>query len=422
MSLINEMLTDLEKRRAENKGSSDLPEGLKPADAASVKKKKLRWQHVVAVLIIIAFIVFVVWEYLSNKTKPAKVKSVATTVVAVSNKKVVAPTKPKIMPKQAAAVVTPGLVTAVTINQKNSMTTLAFALSKPLHYQMQVGKDHLNLNLTIDAATFKGDLPKYAGTAIKQLNFSQTNHHARFSITLLPGADVKTLQLNKNTSPKLELKISIPPKAAAELQQANAVKRVVAVDSKEAKQKQQFQAAVGLISKAKYAQADTQLKALLTADPSFDQARQALALLQYKQSKTKLALATLSAGLKITPASIGLVMTKAQILVKQKKLKEAKDVLQTVSPNINQYPGYYELAAAVDQRLGIYDYAAQYYQQLIHAAPETGKYWLGLGVALQSSGKPNAAVRAFQQAIETKTLNANMQVFAQSRLNDLGGQ
>lgn len=113
--------------------------------------------------------------------------------------------------------------------------------------------------------------------------------------------------------------------------------------------------------------------------------------------------------------------TLARILVDQGAPAEAALVLlQGERPPVAQDTDFYQLLAAIYQRTGQFTAAAQIYRQLLGVQRQSGVWWLGLGLALESDRLWPEAKEAYRTALEDLALQAGLGDFARSRLTALG--
>ena len=68
------------------------------------------------------------------------------------------------------------------------------------------------------------------------------------------------------------------------------------------------------------------------------------------------------------------------------------------------------------QRLGRYKEAAEHYQQALRLSPGEGRWWLGLGLALEAEGRANEAREAFQRARQSGTLSSELTALVEQKL------
>ena len=101
------------------------------------------------------------------------------------------------------------------------------------------------------------------------------------------------------------------------------------------------------------------------------------------------------------------------------KVNRALDLLQRVAPPLEQDPEYHALMAALYQRQGQSMLSAKIYEQLLALHPNTAVWWIGLGIALESDGKNNAAKEAYLHASQGAGLNTALNAFIQTRMDNL---
>ena len=77
---------------------------------------------------------------------------------------------------------------------------------------------------------------------------------------------------------------------------------------------------------------------------------------------------------------------------------------------------YLGFAAHVQQRLGQHKAAVELYQGAIRVAPGEGRWWLGLGLALESDQRAAEAREAFLRARATGSLNPDLQALVDQKL------
>jgi MSHA biogenesis protein MshN len=77
---------------------------------------------------------------------------------------------------------------------------------------------------------------------------------------------------------------------------------------------------------------------------------------------------------------------------------------------------YMGFLAALHQRVGHHSEAINAYTQAIKLNPQEGRSWLGMAISLEATQAGNAAGEAYQRAIDTGTLDDNLQKYVRERL------
>ncbi len=161
------------------------------------------------------------------------------------------------------------------------------------------------------------------------------------------------------------------------------------------------------------------LKELLVRDPKNLDARQLLATVLLSDNRVEEARPIIAVGLKRVPDYAPFDSLEARILMGEGKLQKAIDQLNQSSPEMKAAPEYYSLLAALYQQNEQFMMAAQLYHQLVQINPAKGVWWMGLGIALESAEKYNAAVEAFQKAQKAVGLSPSAKAYVQQQLDKL---
>lgn len=179
-----------------------------------------------------------------------------------------------------------------------------------------------------------------------------------------------------------------------------------------------YQDALQAISNNQPRSAIRELQAVLHLAPDNVEAREALATLLAKMGQNHRANQIVAEGLVRDPDNLELVQLQTHILVSQNKIKPALAILQQHAPVINQAPDYYAYMASLYQHAGDYMVAARIYDDLVKLDPSQALWWVGLGIALESAGKNNAAIEAYDHALQG-SLDVQTRGFVENKLASL---
>lgn len=160
-------------------------------------------------------------------------------------------------------------------------------------------------------------------------------------------------------------------------------------------------------------------EAALRLDPGHDAARQALVALQLESRLAPEAERVLQDGLAHNPAHGGFAMLLARIQVERNALQTALDTLLKTLPHNGQQADYQAFVAALLQRLNRHPEAVTHYRIALQLSPDSGVWLMGLGISLQALQRNEEARDAFKRALESRTLNAELQAFVGQRLKEL---
>lgn len=167
--------------------------------------------------------------------------------------------------------------------------------------------------------------------------------------------------------------------------------------------------------------AETLWREALALQPEHQPARLALAGLQARQHHTEEALALLAAGLSLQPRSVELARLRGHLLLQQDRLEEARRVLEAAAPGARRQADYQALLGTLYQRLGQHELAVDHYRQALGLQPDQGLWWMGLGVSLDQSQQGAAAREAFRTALGYG-LSPSLQQYIRGRLAALANQ
>lgn len=161
-----------------------------------------------------------------------------------------------------------------------------------------------------------------------------------------------------------------------------------------------------------------QLGQALAIDHGHHQARLVLASLYINQQRKQQAETLLAEGLALHPLHAPFAKLHAQLLVEQAREQEAIQSLQSALPGAGQDAEYHALLAGLYQRNGEPGTAADHYRTALQYAPDRGEWWLGLGLSQEQAGNRVEARAAYGQALKLP-LNAALQNYAGSRMKQL---
>jgi MSHA biogenesis protein MshN len=162
--------------------------------------------------------------------------------------------------------------------------------------------------------------------------------------------------------------------------------------------------------------AERQLRNALAADPAHLQARELLAGLYIRSGRWLEAGALLEAGIKVAPSHLMFRKLYARALMQQGRDSEAVTVLHAALPPIAADPEYHALLAALYQRIGKHQAAAAVYLKVLKLFPRRGIWWVGLGISLEAMDKNTQAHQAYLKAKQSGTLPGDIARYTDNRL------
>jgi len=175
--------------------------------------------------------------------------------------------------------------------------------------------------------------------------------------------------------------------------------------------------AEGALASGRTAEAIDSLRAALKHDPAYVQVRQMLLRQLLDQRKTDEAMAALQEGLEIQPMQTGWAMSLARLQLEQNDLAAADRTLARSQAYAEANADYAGFQGHVKSRIGAQRQAVAHYQRAARLAPNEGRWWLGLGLALEADGHLPEAKEAFKRSLATTTLSADLAAVAEQHLH-----
>ena len=164
-----------------------------------------------------------------------------------------------------------------------------------------------------------------------------------------------------------------------------------------------------------------QLTALQTLDrfafenPEAHASRETLAKLLIQQGETQRALQAVDVGLQIAPGRYGYRKIKARLLLDQGQADSAVNILSDVAPSISMDPEFHDLLASAYLAAERYDSAVQTYRVLLQQDASVGRWWYGLAAAMDASARPSEAMTAYERALQSTDLSIGLRQVSQER-------
>ncbi|OGT45854.1 MAG: hypothetical protein A3E83_00560 [Gammaproteobacteria bacterium RIFCSPHIGHO2_12_FULL_41_20] len=409
MSLINNMLKELEKRES---SSRYIPLTTLGDIQLRGKFSLLRKRMLFLSGLLLCFILITVIIFLSYKKKPPLLKQktfnehVLVQPVALVN-------------EDNNTWLKPANVTGITLQVKDDITELSFLLDHAVLYRLSSDGMHNRLSLILDHAHLQSALPpvRYLHTAIQGLSAEEIHGDMRVTFTIAPDAIVKYINLNdEKNHPELVVAIASHHVTEPLISESNDFTKTPAVQTLLL---QQYQDALSMVGNGYHQQAIKQLSSILKVDPRYKNARVSLVALLIDQGNTHKAIQVIDAGLNLSADYVPFFELKARVLAQQGKASEAIQLLQQVSPSLVDNPDYYALIAALYERINKNMLAVKLYKELLNVNIHNGSWWFGLGVSLDKLGYKKDAIQSYTRAVTEGHLNPASIAYLQNRLQAL---
>lgn len=113
---------------------------------------------------------------------------------------------------------------------------------------------------------------------------------------------------------------------------------------------------------------------------------------------------------------------RAQLLLKLGRSRQAEQELLTLAAVDGGDPQVQGLLGALCQKQGRYDEAASHYGSALRSEPAQSRWWLGLGVSLEGAERYQEALEAYVRTSALGGLSREVQSYVAQRIDALRGQ
>ena len=231
------------------------------------------------------------------------------------------------------------------------------------------------------------------------------------------GAEVKPARLSPPAVEKPSVKSpEATPPAAVKAAKEPTIARSDSAASPRARAESEYRQAIEAVNQGRVAEAVDGLTRVLHGDALHTGARQLLVKLLLEAKRVDEALSVLHEGLQGQPAQLGWAMTLARLQVDRGDLAGAWQTLEFSLPVAGHHADYLGFAAHVLQRLGRHREAIVHYQAAARLAPGDGRWWLGLGLAMESEGRVSESREAFLRAKQCGNLGSALSALVEQKL------
>lgn len=164
------------------------------------------------------------------------------------------------------------------------------------------------------------------------------------------------------------------------------------------------------------------LEAAVSQDPELLDAQLALITLLQRQGRQGDARTRLTELVARHPDNSDLARRYARLLVDAGDWPRAAEVLAQAEANARQDLAFLTLQGNVERRLGRHERSVQAYQDALRLAPQDARLWLGLGIALAGNSQYPAAQAAYQRALDSGMLGGELERWLQQQIRSLEGR
>jgi MSHA biogenesis protein MshN len=171
-----------------------------------------------------------------------------------------------------------------------------------------------------------------------------------------------------------------------------------------------------LLKNGQTQEGESMLRRLIDAQPSAIAPRQALITSLLSSRRFAEAIPVLKTGVSLNADQTSWAINLARLHAETGDYNAAWDALAKGLPRAQQQPEYLAFAGTVLQRLGRSPEAVAQYQAALRLRPEEARWWVGLGLALESSQRAADAQAAFMRAKTIGDYSPDMARFVDQKL------
>ncbi len=179
------------------------------------------------------------------------------------------------------------------------------------------------------------------------------------------------------------------------------------------------QDALDLIAENQLTRAYTVLEQEILANRYAHRSRETYAKLLLSQGDRENADALIAAGLQLAPNHPGFKKVKARILINERRIDEAIGLLLSRAPEVAEDLEYHEILASAQLASRDFEGALISYRSLVQMDQTQGRFWYGFAASQDSLGNSQAARQGYSQAMQLANLSPNLRRRSQERLSAL---
>ena len=400
MSLINQMLQDLEKRRASGAERSALPDQVRvlPREEAH----SMPW-WLIGIAAAVVLIALLAWQF--NGQAP----SAPSVPVAQSQP---APNPPLVeSPAPLHAAGAPASRLALELEQPPAAAARPPAPAKPKAVPPPLA---IAAVVAESTATAK---PAFAAVNVEPARSPAPQAETPKAAPVAAAARVVAVAAPSKPVPPAPKTVEVLPETKAPVN-AQIDKRAQTLTPQQLAEND-YREAANFLNQGRIAEAQDGFRRALQQSPSHIGARQGLFGLLVDAKKTAEAEQLLQEGLKLNPNQPGFAVALASLQYERGDITGAIDTMQTSAPAAQSSPDYLARLAGLLQRQARHREAIDNYQAALRLAPGSGVWLMGLGISLQAVNRNSEAQEAFRRARSSNTLNPELQAFVDQRLKQL---
>jgi MSHA biogenesis protein MshN len=398
MSVINQMLQDLEKRRAGATEAAAMPNQVRPLPAArDTASRSLLVGIGLAALFLLCQVVWW-WSKSPPRTPaPAAQSQPAPVEAPVAVEPPAAQARPQAAPFATPAAALPPTATVKTVPDKLA------------HIEKKLPPRPAPVLAAPPPAVSLNKIPAPAPKMPPPVANKAPAPAPVPTVTAMADAPVST---------ELPARSELLPKPRTDFAQGSIDKQARPVSPRE-RADAEYRRATAALSQGRAEEAEESLRAALAEDATFDAARQALVGVLVEQKRVDEAKKVLQDYLNSRPNHLGFAMLLARLQLDRGDGGGAVTTMQRTLPYAGDNADFLGFSAAVLQRAGHHAEAADQYRAALRIKPDAPVWWMGLGISLQASDHNTDALDAYKRALSSGSLSPELQAFVEQKIKQL---
>ena len=441
MSVINQMLRDLEKQRQQKKNSSANNE----TPVAVVKSNPIKG-------LIIGIVVLLVIGWMGFKFIPPMITSPTVDQLAVAPSVVPPPVlvDDKVSPIIVAPIFeqvsdTNSGTNLLTLNvvENNNIASLHLLFAQLPEYRLlpnSTGVTQVVVDFKHTRVDANFEIPIVGGNVVKRISLVPQKETLTLLVDIVKQAQIDSLQLTETDNHQYQLTIDVKlldpivvvpldvkpvsseplPVVAVAPQKQLAVLVVDKSVKLVSPDQQAFEQGLKQFKLVDYVAAQKSFRRALDLNPSLLDARLHLVQLLKQQHQLDQVRQLLQQGLELHPVNYKLRKELARLYLQQQQYLVAIELLSTEPvPAVAQDLEYFALLAALQQEAGQFSATVLTYSYLLQVRPNEALWWFGLALAQDQDGNYEQARKAYLQAAALPGLKNKLREYSNNRLQQL---
>ncbi|MBX3675421.1 MAG: tetratricopeptide repeat protein [Rhodocyclaceae bacterium] len=392
MSLINQMLQDLESRRATLSGDAGATQEIR---SLPPQRAAMPWTLILGGIVLVLMAGAGAWWLMGGGQVTMAPTPLPAPVAAVTPATPIAPPPVAVAPElpqqtaETASAVTPAAVPAVVV--------------PPAAAEPPVTEKVTSLP------------PRPASKAQnKPVQEASPPPVRKESAAARKAAEARSAELKVATALS-----QVPPSDAPAADDGARIEKKMRMSTPRERAENEYRRALGLVNQGRIQEGVAVLRSALSEDTGHAGARLALFGLLVEQQRYEEAQTLLEVTLARDPAQPQMASRLARLKLERGDARGAEETLARAAAAATDNAEYRALHAAVLQRLTLHKRAVAEYQAALQLAPQAGVWWMGLGISLEADGRLPEAKEAFQRARATGALSPELAAFVDQKLKRL---